>query len=86
MVSKHDMLLKVAARCASGTAMADETGKVERQAAPRAGDSRQDRLKTALRENLKRRKMQARERDKNSDMSSNDHKASPHGELGKRGD
>jgi hypothetical protein len=53
-------------------------------------DSRQDRLKSALRENLKRRKMQARDRDqgrgKKSDMPSNDHEASPHGELGKRGD
>jgi hypothetical protein len=68
------------------TTMADERDKGEGQAAPRVKDSRQDRLKTALRENLKRRKMQARERGKKTDMPSNDHEASPHGELGKRGD
>ena len=57
-------------------------------------DSRRDRLKLALRENLKRRKMQARERDKErgkrNDMRSSDHRgddeASPDGELGKRDD
>ena len=62
--------------------------------APREKDSRQDRLKSALRENLKRRKMQARERDKErgkkNDTPSSDHRdddeASPPGELGKRGD
>jgi hypothetical protein len=68
------------------TTMADERDKGEGQAASRVKDSRQDRLKTALRENLKRRKMQARERGKKTDMPSNDHEASPHGELGKRGD
>jgi hypothetical protein len=50
-----------------GTAMADDKGRGgehEKPMAPRAKDSRQDRLKSALRENLKRRKMQARERDK----------------------
>jgi hypothetical protein len=40
--------------------MTDEIDK----AATRDGQSRQDRLKSALRENLKRRKVQARERDK----------------------
>ena len=62
--------------------------------APRMKDSRQDRLKSALRENLKRRKMQARERDrglgKKNDMPSSDDRgdddASPDGELGKRAD
>ena len=62
--------------------------------APRVKDSRHDRLKSALRENLKRRKMQARERDrgrgKKNDMPSSDHRgddeASPDGELGKRDD
>jgi hypothetical protein len=53
-------------------------------------DSRQDRLKSALRENLKRRKMQARERGKKNDMPSSDDRgddaASPDGELGKCGD
>jgi hypothetical protein len=47
-------------------------------------DSRQDRLKLALRENLKRRKEQARERSKITDALSAGHEASPHGELGKR--
>jgi hypothetical protein len=41
--------------------MKDDRDKVERQAAG-AKDSRQDRLKLALRENLKRRKSQARGR------------------------
>jgi hypothetical protein len=68
------------------TTMADDRDKGEEQAASRMKDSRQDRLKTALRENLKRRKMQARERGKKTDMPSNDHEASPHGELGKRRD
>ena len=39
--------------------MTDETGESERQK-PREQDPRQDRLKLALRENLKRRKSQAR--------------------------
>jgi hypothetical protein len=42
--------------------MADRGGKDERQVTARAKDSRADRLKNALRENLKRRKAQARER------------------------
>lgn len=45
--------------------MADETDKTTRQA--RA--SRDDRLKSALRENLKRRKAQARERAASGDPS-----------------
>jgi hypothetical protein len=64
--------------------------------APRGKDSRQDRLKSALRENLKRRKVQARERDQGhairpgraikNDTASGDDDASPDGELGKRDD
>jgi hypothetical protein len=78
-----------------GTAMADDKGgsgepKHGKPVAPRVKDSRQDRLKSALRENLKRRKMQARERDKKNDMPSSDDRgdddASPDGELGKRAD
>jgi hypothetical protein len=42
--------------------MADKRGKNESQVSARAKDSRADRLKSALRENLKRRKMQARDR------------------------
>lgn len=79
--------------------MADDKGKSGepkngKQTAPSVKDSRQDRLKSALRENLKRRKIQARERDKGrgkkNDMPSSDHRgddeASPDGELGKRDD
>ena len=66
--------------------MADETDKREGRATSPVKDSRQDRLKLALRENLKRRKTQARERGNKTDMPSNDHESSPHGELGKRGD
>ena len=49
--------------------MADESGKDQRQSMARAKDSRADRLKNALRENLKRRKMQARERGKGHSTS-----------------
>ena len=70
--------------------MADDKGGGGEATAPRVKDSRQDRLKSALRENLKRRKMQARERGKGygkkNDMPSGDDEASPDGELGKRGD
>jgi hypothetical protein len=81
-----------------GTAMADDKGRggepKNEDGVPRVKDSRQDRLKSALRENLKRRKMQARERgkgrDKKNDMPSSDDRgddeASPDGELGKRAD
>jgi hypothetical protein len=48
--------------------MGDETDKSARQ----ARTSRDDRLKSALRENLKRRKMQARERAAIADPSQND--------------
>ena len=69
--------------------MADDKGSGGGTAS-RAGDSRQDRLKSALRENLKRRKVQARERDKDraikNDMAAGDDAASPDGELGKGGD
>jgi hypothetical protein len=86
MVSKHAKVLQTAAGCASGTTMADDTDRDEGRAASRVKDSRQDRLKLALRENLKRRKMQARERGKTTDMPSSDHEAHPDGELGKRAD
>lgn len=77
--------------------MADDKGRGgehEKPTAPRVKDSRQDRLKSALRENLRRRKMQVRERDKGrgkeNDMPASDHRgddaASPDGELGKRGE
>ncbi len=65
--------------------MTNETGESERQKL-REKDSRQDRLKSALRENLKRRKTQARERGKVGGAASADGEASPGGEVGKRGD
>ncbi|HLZ06357.1 MAG TPA: hypothetical protein VKR55_29920 [Bradyrhizobium sp.] len=61
-------------------AKAGDKGKGE------AKGSRQDRLKLALRENLKRRKAQARERGKVSDASSSGHETSLDGEVGKRRD
>jgi hypothetical protein len=60
--------------------MADESSKGGEKG------SRQDRLKLALRENLKRRKAQARERGKITEPSSTGHETSLHGEVGKRGD
>lgn len=48
--------------------MADENDKTTR----RARTSRDDRLKSALRENLKRRKAQARERASGADAAQND--------------
>ena len=59
--------------------MADENDKNTRQA--RA--SRDDRLKSALRENLKRRKAQARERAATSDPSQNDDASLDEGIAGK---
>ena len=69
--------------------MKDDKGKGERQtAAPvkkaPAGDPRQDRLKQALRENLKRRKSQARGRSDVTVASSNRDDASPHDDGGKK--
>jgi hypothetical protein len=64
----------------SGQAMADEGGKRDEKG------SKQDRLKSALRENLKRRKAQARERSKLTELSSTDDEACLDGEVGKRGD
>ncbi|HEY7845928.1 MAG TPA: hypothetical protein VID30_19865 [Bradyrhizobium sp.] len=65
--------------------MTDEAGKSERQQ-PREKDSRQDRLKLALRENLKRRKTQARERGKMSESSSTDDGTCLDGQVGRRDD
>ncbi|WP_024510072.1 hypothetical protein [Bradyrhizobium sp. ARR65] len=60
----------------------DKDGR--RQAAGGEG-SRQERLKLKLRENLKRRKSQAKERARTADAPSGSHQASPDGEVGKRG-
>lgn len=62
--------------------MADENDKSARQ--ERA--SRDDRLKSALRENLKRRKVQARERAASSEPSQNDGGPLDEGIAGKTGD
>jgi hypothetical protein len=51
-----------------GPEMADETDKTARQ----TRTSRDDRLKSALRENLKRRKVQARERAATTEPSQNE--------------
>ena len=48
--------------------MTDEIAKPTSQ----GGECRQDRLKSALRENLKRRKLQARERSKTTESSDHD--------------
>jgi len=65
--------------------MADQPDKHQ----PPAPDARQDRLKLALRENLKRRKSQARERAKATteatEAPSDGAEACPNGELGKPG-
>ncbi|MBR0739994.1 hypothetical protein JQ581_23960 [Bradyrhizobium liaoningense] len=61
--------------------MADETDKSAQQA--RA--SRDDRLKSALRENLKRRKLQARERAATAAPSQNDDGSLDEGTAGKSG-
>lgn len=59
--------------------MGDETDRSVSQA--RA--SRDDRLKSALRENLKRRKVQARERAASTDPSQNDDGSLDEGAAGK---
>ncbi|AMA61030.1 MULTISPECIES: hypothetical protein [unclassified Bradyrhizobium] len=60
--------------------MTDETDK-----AARGRDGRQDRLKSALRENLKRRKVQARERAAIADPSQDDHGSLDEGAADKTG-
>jgi hypothetical protein len=62
--------------------MADETDKSTRQ----MRGSRDDRLKSALRENLKRRKLQARERAASGDPSQNDDGSLDERAAGKTGD
>ncbi|MCK1718938.1 hypothetical protein [Bradyrhizobium sp. 141] len=63
--------------------MADETDKSAKQNQGRA--SRDDRLKSALRENLKRRKVQARERAASTEPSQNDDDSLDEGTAGKAG-
>ncbi|RZN08929.1 hypothetical protein CWO91_20125 [Bradyrhizobium genosp. SA-3] len=59
--------------------MTDETDK----AAARGQDGQQNRLKSALRENLKRRKVQARERAAMAEPSQNDDESPNEGTVGK---
>lgn len=61
--------------------MTDQNDK----SASQARASRDDRLKSALRENLKRRKMQARERAASTDPSQNDDGSLNEGTAGKSG-
>lgn len=69
--------------------MADEDDKSTKQDLRRDSGqnraSRDDRLKSALRENLKRRKVQARERAATADPSQNDDGALDEGAAGKTG-
>jgi hypothetical protein len=58
--------------------MAEKSGKGEGQVTARPRDSRADRLKSALRENLKRRKMQARQRGKSEGPPSTSGEAALH--------
>jgi hypothetical protein len=64
--------------------MADAKDKHRGQRPPSATDSRQDRLKLALRENLKRRKSQARGRSDATIAPSNGDDVSPHEAGGKK--
>ena len=58
--------------------MRDKSGEWEGQVTKRAKDTRADRLKLKLRENLKRRKMQARERGNGGNAPSTGGKTSLH--------
>jgi hypothetical protein len=65
--------------------MTDDSDKREADGAPRAKESRQERLKLALRDNLKRRKSQARARGKMADAPSNDHERALDDDTGSEG-
>jgi hypothetical protein len=64
--------------------MTDEKAKGRGPGAPFSKDPRQDRLKLALRENLKRRKSQARARGDATTAPSNDDDVPPHDASGKK--
>jgi hypothetical protein len=63
--------------------MTERKDKREGQTGPAGGDPRQERLKRALRENLKRRKSQARGRSDAAILPSNGDQVSPYDENGK---
>jgi len=65
--------------------MADENDKSERQDSKQARASRDDRLKSALRENLQRRKVQARDRAASGDPSQNEDGSLDEGTADKTG-
>jgi hypothetical protein len=64
--------------------MQDENDKDDRQTGSSAKNPRADRLKLALRENLKRRKSQARARSDVATASSDRDDAAPHDGSGKK--
>jgi hypothetical protein len=64
--------------------MKDDREKRERQTGGPAKNPRADRLKLALRENLKRRKSQARARGDATMAPSNGDEVSPHGAGGRK--
>jgi hypothetical protein len=64
--------------------MKDDDDKRERQPGAAARNPRADRLKLALRENLKRRKSQARGRSDVAGASSDDAEATLHDQTGKK--
>ncbi|MBR1133491.1 hypothetical protein [Bradyrhizobium iriomotense] len=66
--------------------MTDPNDKNARQDSKQGRASRDDRLKSALRENLKRRKLQARERAAISEPSQNDDGSLNEETAGKSGD
>jgi hypothetical protein len=66
--------------------MKNDKDKRDGQSGKAAKDPRQDRLKLALRENLKRRKSQARGRDDFTAAPSNADDAAPHDFSGKKPD
>ena len=66
--------------------MADQNDKSTQQDSRQARASRDDRLKSALRENLKRRKMQARERAASGGPSQNEDDPLNEGTAGKIAD
>jgi len=68
-----------------GPVMADENDKSARPESRQARASRDYRLKSALRENLKRRKLQARERAATDGPSQNDDDPLNEGTAGKTG-
>jgi len=72
--------------------MTDDSDKREAQdalrakeSAPHGKDSRRQRLKLALRDNLRRRKSQARQRSKMTDAPSNDRKGALDDDTGSKG-